>query len=354
MKSILFLDKIFLERKLKLLRGVEIFNLCLIRDLASLGCAVAVPAHSVWSGVIRTWVGDAPVEIIDLPRNIGDMAGGLLALKKIRKRRFDLLLLGNVGNNLVPMIFLLHWMRAAGRTALIAHRKPKPGFLHALKRLPMDVLAVNKSIADSFTYKNFSPMKTGYGIAHHDQFYPAPPSNGNPKPWVDFCVVGHLDRQWKGADTAEAAFWGLPDEVRRKCRLHLAGFSRVKAFPPQNIIPYGWVPFQQMGNLLRGMDVMLVPSRDENNVMKETFSQAAVQGMLTGLPLIVNNLPVLREKVGAGEGFVFNDVEGLTIVMRRLAEDKQRRMEMGEQGRRTALKRYVWNTKNFIDELWSR
>jgi len=354
MKKILFLDKIFLERKLKLLCGVEIFNLCLLRDLASLGYSVAVPAHSEWGRVIRAWTGNAPVEIIDLPFNTGNMPGGLLALKKIRERRFDLLLLGNVGNSLIPMIFLLHWLRVINRIALIAHREPKPGFIRALKSLPMTVLAVNKNIAAAFAHKNFTLMKNRYGIAQSEQFYPSPPANGNPKPWVDFCVLGHLDRKWKGADTAEAAFWALPDDVRKTCRLHLAGFSSVKPFPPKNIIPYGWVPFQQIGNLLRGMDVMLVPSRDENNVMKETFSQASVQGMLTGLPLIVNNLPVLAEKVGSGEGFVFNDVEDLTIAMRRLAEDKQRRLEMGEQGRRTALKKYVWNTQNFVNELLGR
>ena len=351
MKDILFLDKIFLEHKLKLICGVEIFNLCLIKDLASLGYQVTVLAHSVWSRVIKTWVGNEPVEIIDLPWNVSNMPGGLLALRKIRTRCFDLLLLGNTGNSLIPIIFFLQWMNAIRPIVLIAHRKPKAGFIRTLKHLRTAVLPVNKNIATCFTHNNFQLMKTGYGIVQSDQFYPALQASDNPKPWIDFCVVGHLDRKWKGADTAEAAFWALPDDVRKNCRLHLAGFSHVKAFPPPNIIPYGWVPFQQMGNLLRTMDVMLVPSRDENNVMRETFSQSAVQGMLTGLPLIVNNIPVLTEKIDTGGGLVFDDVDGLTNAMRRLADDPQLRRKMGEQGRQTALERYIWNTQNFVDEI---
>ena len=76
--------------------------------------------------------------------------------------------------------------------------------------------------------------------------------------------------------------------------------------------------------------------------------------MLTGLPLIVNNIPVLTEKIDTGGGLVFDDVDGLTKAMRRFADDPQLRRKMGEQGRQTALERYIWNTQNFVDEIWNQ
>lgn len=350
-RNILFVEKVFLSRAIKPLCGVELLNLSLIKDLAAMGYFVTVLAHTVWSRVIKAWVEDSQVDIIDLPWNSSDMLGGLLALNKLGTRYFDLLLLGNVGNSLIPIISLLRWKHAARRIALIAHREPKTGFLRALNGLPITVLAVNERIKSCFARANFSLMRMRYGIAGADQLYPARPTGNKPKPWVDFCVTGHLDRKWKGADTAEAGFVGLPDDVRNKCRLHLVGFSNLRAFAHPSIIPYGWLPFEQMGNFLRTMDVMLVPSRDDKNIMKETFSQATVQGMLTGLPLIVSNLPILTEKITIGGGLIFDDVDGLTQAMRRLAEDLQLRQKMGEQGRQTALQRYIWSTPKFIDEI---
>jgi glycosyltransferase involved in cell wall biosynthesis len=132
--------------------------------------------------------------------------------------------------------------------------------------------------------------------------------------------------------------------------LHLAGFLEPPAFPEQNIIAYKWKPLDEIADFLRQMDVMIVPSRDEN-VMRETFSQSAVQGMLSGLPLIVSALPVLTEKINNGGGLVFRDSNELTHAMSKLAADSELRRTFGEQGRKTALERYVWSTRVFADEF---
>jgi len=353
MKKILFLDKAFLGHRTKPICGVEIFNLCLIKDLASIGYSVAVLAHHGWGRVVKAWSGNISVEIVDLPRNLSNIPGGLLALRKIRKRRFDLLLLGNVEDSLIPIITSLRWMRAAGRIALIAHCEPKARFIRSLKRMPVAVLAGNKRIASRFDQGKFTSMTTRYGIAQSELFHPASSVLGARKDRIDFCVVGHLERKWKGADTAVSAFLQLPYGLKRKCRLHLIGFANPPAFFDPHIITYSWRPHEQMGDFLRQMDVMIVPSRDEI-VMRETFSQSSVQGMLTGLPLIVSNLPVLTEKIDAGGGLIFKDIDGLAQAMVRLAQDHQLRRKMGEQGRETALGRYVWSTQKFIDEIMRR
>lgn len=350
MKSILFVEKVFLSRGSKLFSGIELFNLSLIKDLAAMGYSVTVPACAAWSRVIKDHTGILPVEIIDLPWNSSGALGGLLVLKKLRARRFDLLLLGNVGNNLIPIIALLRWRHAASRIALIAHREPKVRFVRSLNRMPIAVLAINKRIASHFEQGRFTSMMTRYGITQSELFYPAVSGLSVRKDHIDFCVVGHLERRWKNADAAVSAFLQLPYGIKRKCRLHLIGFVNPPTFFDTDIITYAWFPHEQMGNFLRQMDIMIVPSRDEI-VRKETFSQAAVQGMLTGLPLIASNLPVLTEKLDMGGGLIFDDVDGLTKAMCRLVEDSQLRQKMGEQGRQTALKRYIWNTQKFIDEI---
>ena len=92
------------------------------------------------------------------------------------------------------------------------------------------------------------------------------------------------------------------------------------------------------------MDVMIVPSRDEG-VMRETFRRLPYKDA-DWLPLIVSDLPILTNS--ARRGMVFRDVNDLADIMRRLAEDAPLRRRLGEQGRQTALARYIWDTRKFM------
>ena len=103
------------------------------------------------------------------------------------------------------------------------------------------------------------------------------------------------------------------------------------------------------------MDIMIAPSRDENEVILETFCQAMVQGMLTGLPILANDLPVLTEKLVSGGGRVFRDAAGLASLMAQTIEDCALRRRLGTEARDIALARYVWRTDVFAaDYLGSR
>ena len=349
MEPILFVDKVFLSPVDGAPCGVEVFNLNLLKDLCALGYPMTVFAHGTWADIVGKWGGGIPAEVIRLPMGSRDVTGCLLASLAVARRRFAVLLLGNVGNRLIPAMAMLGLMGAARRAVLIAHREPMPRFVRALRRMPTAVLAVNQKIAGHFEGMGFAAVKVSYGITDAARFHP--PAGGKPDDGlVHFCVLGHLDRKWKGADTAIAAFRQLPEALRRRCRLHLAAYDRPPAFSEPEIIAYPWLPFEQMGDFLREMDVMLVPSRDEE-VMRETFSQAVVQGMLTRLPAIVSALPVLTEKVDEGGGLVFRDVPECAQAMERLASDPAHRAEMGAKARRTALARYVWNTRAFAEEF---
>jgi len=343
---ILFVEKVFLSPCGKEPRGVEVFNLNLIRDLAALGVETTIIADPGWRDRFeRRSAGGAAPEWVRPPRFMPPFAAGFVAALRMGARRFDALLLGNVANRLIPMLRAARLLRVAPRCVLIAHREPSARSVRAQRAWPTDVIAVNETIAGHYRRAGFERVEVGYGITDARLFHPpASPANGET---VSFCVVGDLDCAWKGADTAAAAFSLMPDAVRRRARLHLASFR--KQGPPggDGIVAHGWMPFDRMPDFLRGMDVMLVPSRDEG-VMRETFSQAAVQGMLTALPLVVSALPVLAEKVAGGGGLVFHDTAELAGHMTALASDPALRTKLGEAARRTALEKYVWDTAGFV------
>ncbi len=346
--SVLFLEKTFLYDEPELIGGVELFNLNLIREMAEAGCRLVVAANQGWGGVIRKSAGQLPVEIMELQPGLDTVTRGMSMFWRCRNRSFKLLILGNTGNRLIPIMWMLDKLHMVEHCAAILHREPSPRFVRALKRRPIDLLAVNSKIASHFDRNAFPKLTVGYGIMHHERYYPAesPPAE---KPFVDFCVVGHLDRKWKGSDTAVSAFRKIPGELRSKCRLHLLGFTMPPSFPESNIIVYNWKTCDEVGPFLRQMDVMIVPSRDEN-VMRETFSQTAVQGMLSGLPLIVSDLPILVEKLDRGGGLVFHDEAGLADAMVKMVSEPEFRRTQGAMGRQTALARYVWDTKAYVKE----
>lgn len=347
--AVLFLEKVFMRPVRSEPRGVEVFNLNLIRDLAGLGHRVTVVAHGSWAPVLASWAGrpDGAIAVVALPASLGTVAGSVAALLRFRGQRFSHLLMGNVGDRLIPALWAVRLLRLASRCVLIAHREPSVRYVRAQAVVPTDVVAVNGQIAGHFPSSRFRSVTVFYGITGADRFLNAvrrPAADGA----VEFCMLGDLDRAWKGADTAVEAFGLLPAEVRGRCRLHLASFACPAASDNARIRSYTWMPFADVPGFLAGMDVMLVPSRDEG-VMRETFSQAAVQGMLVGLPLIVSRLPVLEEKVADGGGLVYGSTAGeLARAMQQLAGDPALRAGMGRAAREAARSRYVWDTAEFV------
>lgn len=348
-RTVLFMDKVFLSPYRKEPRGVELFNLYLVRDLAGQGCRLTVAAHPTWHEVIRKHAGEGESGPALLAASGDSVWGNLHAAWSLRKSRLSVLLLGNVANRLVPLVVLLRWFGVAPRCVLIAHREPSGRCLQTQRLWPSTVLAVNNKIADHFRRTGFKSVAVWYGVMNAERFTPKE-KQGTGKEDVNFCVLGHLDSAWKGSDTAIAAFRALPDKVRSRCRLHLAAFHDPPVLSDDGIVVYSWMEPGRMPDFLRQMDVMLVPSRDED-VMRETFSQAMVQGMLSGLPSIVNDLPILTEKLDRGGGLVFRGEEELTKAMVRLAEDAALREKMGREARKTAVERYVWDTQRFVDRF---
>ena len=354
-----FLEKVFLDRRASAsaLRGVELFNLRLVRDLCRCGIQVALFAEPSWHETIRREIPDAKLLRLVPASGFGSslMAGFVAALRLRgivrREGRFDALLLGNVANRLIPALGLLRPGRDFARAVLVAHRQPSPRFLRAIRRLPGRIVAVSEPIAADFRGQGLAADTVNdYGIMDAELFHPATVATGKgPSRKTRFCVLGALDNAWKGADTAMEAFRLMPDAVRARCELHLMAYRSPPAFPEESgIVAYPWRNATGIPEFLRSMDVMLVPSRDEH-VMRETFSQSVVQGMLTGLPVVYAPIPVLTEKFDLGGGIPAKSPQDFAAAMADLADNPALRAELGAKGRATALDRYVWDTGRFVE-----
>lgn len=346
-RTVLFLEKVFLSPIRKDPRGVEVFNLNLIRDLVAAGIAVTVGAHPSWERAIRDRAGGGAgsLDVVTAGGRGGGVYGAIKLALSLRRRRFDVLLLANVANRLVPAMAVLRAFRVASRCVLIAHREPSARCLRAQLAWPSTVLAVNGVIAQEFRDAGCSDVHVYYGITDAHRFEPS--RAPKPEDRVDFCLLGHLDSAWKGSDTAMDAFRRIPPETRARCRLHLASFHEPPSSVDEGVVIYRWMPFDEMPGFLQRMDAMLVPSRDEG-VMRETFSQAMVQGMLSGLPQLVGDLPVLTEKLDKGGGLVFLTADELARHMATLAADRELRQKLGAEARATAEARYIWDSGVFV------
>lgn len=355
MPSVAFLEKVFLDRRASnsALRGVESFNLRLVRELCGLGVSTTLFVEPAWAGIVsRAAPGAKNLSVVQTEGRGSSLLAGLSAARTIRRMArgegaFDALLLGNVANRLLPALWGLRAGRDFRRAVLVAHRETSPRFLRAIRNLPGRVVAVSEPVAAGFRDKGLmADVVVDYGVMGAEQFHPSERHRPADDP-VRFCVLGALDNAWKGADTALAAFRLLPPDVRSRCELHLMAYRDPSSLHDDpGVFAYSWRNVGAVPDFLRGMDAMLVPSRDED-VMRETFSQSAVQGMLTGLPIVHSPIPVLAEKFDNGGGLCARTTEQFAAAMERLALDPALRVRLGAEARATALARYVWNTERF-------
>jgi glycosyltransferase involved in cell wall biosynthesis len=260
-----------------------------------------------------------------------------------RRIEADLLFVGNPGRGMLRGAQILEGSGRATDVLFMAHRPAKDSLLRRMRSMRGRVVAVSEYIAGPYREAEAWDVGVMYGIAGAAAFRPraTPKSDADP---VDFVVLGKIDSPLKGSDDAIAAFESLPTNVRSRCRLHLASYVRKPPHLPDGVIAHGWIPAGEIPVLLRDMDIMLSPSK------AESFSQATVQGMLTGLPIIASDLPVLEEKLDTGGGIVATTVDQIRDAMVRLATDRVERARMGAIARDTALVRYVWDTEVFLSQ----
>lgn len=110
----------------------------------------------------------------------------------------------------------------------------------------------------------------------------------------------------------------------------------------------GRVPTKDLPAYFAAADVFVLPSISR----LEAFGIAALEAMATGTPVVVSNVPGIREVIDDGrEGLLAEPMnpEDLAAKVRRLLEDPERRRAMGAQGRRKVEK--VFAVQRVVDRL---
>ena len=96
-------------------------------------------------------------------------------------------------------------------------------------------------------------------------------------------------------------------------------------------------PHSDVRRIYDQCDIVLVPSR------AESFSLVTAEAMLNGIPVVASDLDPLRDLLssdssdGAGALFTTGDARSAAAAIRRLVDNPDLRLRMGEEGRRRAV-----------------
>lgn len=112
----------------------------------------------------------------------------------------------------------------------------------------------------------------------------------------------------------------------------------------------GWVDSPRA--YLPAFDVVALPSRSEG------FPLAVVEAMLAARPVVATRVGSVAEAVLDGETGLLvgkDDVNGLSTALRRLRDDPQLRIRLGQRGREMALSRFtVEHMATSYEQLWNK
>jgi glycosyltransferase involved in cell wall biosynthesis len=183
---------------------------------------------------------------------------------------------------------------------------------------------------------------------------------GHDRPGFNLLYAGRLAPD-KGIETAIDAMAKLVFVLgRRDVRLSLAGCgladyeNRLRSLVNQaRLAGYvsflGWVIPDEMPELLRKFDVLLVPS-----VWPEPFARVVPEGMISGLVVVATPTGGTPEIVSEGENgllFMPNDPDDLAQKITQLMDDPELRRKLAYAGKRTIMERFTM--MKMMDEIES-
>ena len=155
----------------------------------------------------------------------------------------------------------------------------------------------------------------------------------------------------KGIDTVIKAMIKLIyAQGKREIKLSLAGSGSVEyenhlrqlvnqAELTDNVLFLGWVPPEEMPELLRKFDVLVLPS-----IWPEPFSRAILEGMISGLVVVAARTGGTPEIIVDGEnGLLFtpDDPEDLAKKIAHLVDHPESSNKIAHAGRQTILERFT-------------
>ena len=146
-------------------------------------------------------------------------------------------------------------------------------------------------------------------------------------------LVEALEKIWvKRGDTPDLVLGG---RIGWKCEELL---RKIESSPHRNRIHrLGHLPDDQLVLLYRGADLFVYPSLDEG------FGLPPIEAMASGVPVVVRDLPVLREVCGDAAWFAAAEgSEPLILAIETLLTDSTKRAEQIERGKARAGS-FDWN-----------
>jgi phosphatidyl-myo-inositol dimannoside synthase len=191
-----------------------------------------------------------------------------------------------------------------------------------------------------------------YNGVETDVFYPSDARDQS----ISILCVGRLIER-KGQQHLLRSFANLREQLPdRELQLTLVGTGDAEATLKRqagelgiidHVVFKGFVAREDMPDVYRRADLFVLPSQSEG------MSIALLEALASGLPVVVTSTGGTEELVTQGEnGLVVDwaDVNGLTLALGRLVEDRALRSRMGAASRSVAL-RCSWHviTKQYID-----
>ncbi|MEM1422363.1 MAG: glycosyltransferase family 4 protein [Planctomycetota bacterium] len=347
-RSVLIVDQgLAKHRRGKPIHGVELFRLYLVGRMLERGVRVTLVCERSWSKAFdeHGLTGHPLLTPVLVPNIGGVVVNALVGAVRTLAEEHDAILIGNPRKGLVPAMYALTLAQPDARTLVFAHRRGEHRFLDMVQGIDFDLVCVSEEVARKYRGNVSGSIDVMYGLPNHAEFYPpaAPPGDDG---IVRCCLLGRLPNVSKGTDKALRALELLDPGVRGRVELHLASYieeppDRVSSVP--GVVCHRWLRPADVPPFLRTMDAMLTLSSNE------TFSQAIVQGMLTGLPIVATRIPVYEEKLDTGGGLLAHTPEHIARAITTLVEDPAGRARMGGIARETALERYCWDTDAFLE-----
>ncbi len=209
--------------------------------------------------------------------------------------------------------------------------------------------------------KSFTKKKIGvlYGGANLDLFRPPEDRRRGRTGPVRLFFVGRLTTQ-KGVDVLLDAL-ARPELRDLSWRLDLAGMGPLqKDFEAQaarlgladQVRFMGWRDRDEVNRLYKESDVLVFPSRYEG------MSNVVLEALASGLPILGTRIAGTEQIVEDGEnGYLVevDDREALADRIRRVVEDRDLRLRLGDEARARAEKDWAWPARaKELEELISR
>ncbi|MCI0730668.1 MAG: glycosyltransferase family 4 protein [Chloroflexi bacterium] len=241
--------------------------------------------------------------------------------------------------------------------AMLAREAQRPPltFQHALC---VSAATRNRLVEAGIPVAHARIIHTGLDVKPYLNGEQPPPGHDNRS--LNLLYVGRLSPE-KGIDTAIEAMAKLVfSQDQRGIRLSLAGSGSpeyehylrrlVNQTGLTDCVSFlGWVPPEEMPELLRKFDVLLVPS-----IWAEPFARVVPEGMISGLVVVATATGGTPEIVLDGEnGLLFTpgDPEDLARKIARLVEDPELRSKLAYAGRQTVRERFTLT--KMMDEIES-